>query len=67
MLLEFADAARGDNTVALADWHAGTDPCAWTGVECSGDRAVTALRLPRAGLRGTLDPVLAQLTTLQQM
>lgn len=67
VLLEFAAAARGDNRAALAGWHAGSDPCGWAGVTCSAGGAVTAIRLPRAGLRGTLDPNLARLTTLQQM
>lgn len=66
VLLEFAAAARGDNADALADWHDGSDACTWTGVACSG-QAVTALRLPGAGLRGTLAPGLAQLTSLQHM
>ena len=66
VLLEFAAAARGDNADALADWHGGTDACTWTGVACSG-QAVTALRVPGAGLRGTLAPGLAQLTSLQHM
>jgi phage-related protein len=65
-LLLFASAARGDHGEALADWRNGTDPCSWTGVECAG-AAVTALRLPRAGLRGWLAPELAELTSLRQM
>ncbi len=67
VLLEFSAMARGDNRAALAGWHAGSDPCGWAGVACSAGGAVTAIRLPRVGLRGTLDPNLARLTTLQQM
>lgn len=66
-LLEFAAAARGDNAAALADWRPGTDPCSWSGVTCSDEGAVVALRLPRAGLRGTLSDALAQLTSLEHM
>ena len=66
-LLAFAEVARGDNRAALADWRAGSDPCRWLGVTCSAGGAVTALRLLRMGLRGTLDPNLARLNTLQQM
>lgn len=65
-LLRFARDARGDHQGSLADWRNGTDPCSWTGVTCVG-AAVTALRLPRAGLRGWLSPELAELTSLQQM
>ena len=75
VLLEFAAAVRGSNRGALPDWRnassgggeSAADPCTWTGIVCSTDGMVTALRLPKAGLRGTLSPSLAQITTLQQM
>lgn len=67
MLLEFAAAARGDDAAALPDWRAGTDPCTWSGVGCSERGAIVSLRLPNAGLRGTLDPLLYRLATLRQM
>lgn len=66
-LLAFATAARGTNARALPDWLPGTDYCNWSGVGCDDGAAVTALRLPRAGLRGQLAPDLALLTTLQTM
>lgn len=59
-------AARGDAEGTLADWRRGTDPCTWSGVGCTGG-TVTSLRLPRSGLRGTLDPGLARLASLRQM
>ncbi|KAL4447848.1 hypothetical protein ABPG75_005067 [Micractinium tetrahymenae] len=66
-LLAFAAAARGDNARALPDWQPGTDYCGWSGVACDDGAAVTALHLPRSGLRGQLAPDLALLPSLQTM
>ena len=53
----------------LASWTAGSDPCSssgWEGVRCTNG-VVTALSLRAAGLRGTLPPALAGLSTLREL
>jgi hypothetical protein len=39
--------------LAPPGWGPGADHCAWRGVTCAGDGAVTAIDLPRRGLRAT--------------
>ncbi|EEC81227.1 hypothetical protein OsI_24276 [Oryza sativa Indica Group] len=64
-LLSFLAAAAppaGDGIAA--QWRGSPDCCAWDGVGCGVDGAVTRLRLPGRGLGGTISPSIANLTAL---
>ncbi|KAG2613887.1 tyrosine-sulfated glycopeptide receptor 1-like [Panicum virgatum] len=50
-----------------ASWRGSPDCCAWEGVSCGGDGAVTRVWLPRRGLGGTISPALANLTALTHL
>ncbi len=69
-LLEFFRVTSGPNWAAFARarWGTSAPHCSWQGVTCGGlDGAagVVAVRLPAAGLAGTLPPTLLSLLALQ--
>ncbi|KAK8541779.1 hypothetical protein V6N13_137630 [Hibiscus sabdariffa] len=47
-------------------WNLSSSPCAWTGVNCSGNRVVE-LRMPGMGLSGKLPIAIGNLTQLQTL
>ncbi|KAJ1260560.1 hypothetical protein BS78_10G242000 [Paspalum vaginatum] len=50
-----------------ASWRGSPDCCAWDGVSCGGDGAVTRVWLPRRGLGGAISPALANLPALTHL
>ncbi|PUZ59350.1 hypothetical protein GQ55_4G033800 [Panicum hallii var. hallii] len=67
-LLSFlADLSPRPGDGIAASWRGSPDCCAWEGVSCGGDGAVTRVWLPRRGLGGTISPAVANLTALTHL
>ncbi|WVZ78802.1 hypothetical protein U9M48_026453 [Paspalum notatum var. saurae] len=68
VLLSFLAALSPPPTDGLnASWRGSPDCCAWDGVSCGGDGAVTRVWLPRRGLGGAISPALADLPALTHL
>ncbi len=63
-LVALYNSTDGPNWNNNANWLQTTEPCSWTGVDCT-DGSVTSLRLEMNGLRGSLPPELGNLANLQ--
>ncbi|RLN04471.1 tyrosine-sulfated glycopeptide receptor 1-like [Panicum miliaceum] len=67
-LLSFlADLSPRPGDGIAASWRGSPDCCAWEGVSCGGDGAVTRVWMPRRGLGGMISPMFTFLTALTHL